>query len=756
MDLSQIISQLQTGTDELQKPFDSLRSRLMLLGDALHAYECAKAANRLDLFSDRVAGLKKEIDAFEWGAFGKIDDSLPRTAKSRFKQFRNSFRDVVTGISTIAASLEFLPTDGLAQHLSNLSSSLDAFEEEGKAASTGKRWIAAACSAVILFSGSVFLFFQYWLGDIEPDSFTLLFPVDPSGRSSVLTQEKHGLHSGDFDVPDRAAFMTEFTKFYFQHRNNFLDLNYEVLPPRKKPSSETNAPIPTAPASPAAPAPPPPEEKKASYSVIHTVHSDPVAHGDSEPQPQMSAWDMENERAYRWKILLQNTSLRSPQYISSVRETIELIKEHPFPWSELRYHPIIKSRVIKPQSMYAGTQPPEIELANEGLGPAINLGLEIGTMKGERIRNVTQFHFGGRRLGRVSVLNDQTWGFVYLRRTGKKNSAIWVLDDATPVYLKIDHLPAGTPNDDVEHEKPPCFPCYPFARSNKPFVKAKDQLLKRIQTKQELTSIVESIGGSIRTTLAYEDMKGEKKEIKQDLAVPDDILIFKWNDRLLRVDSPAGAAPTRGLWFALANAFSPLDPKKTDRDALTTVFDFDMSNLPQGGVVAQGTQFDANLSALGYIAIYTTARCIRTGTYKVTVHVNGTEKLKMNFSALNPELRLFPTPKQTPDPSSLRFGRRIEIHWYRQILGLDDESYEVEKLPKDDLLITPLDPVKGHDGTWGGWEFPFDPTVVAPLVDFVEPAPAAAPAANAPAPPAEAPRPAGDVPVPPQDKKPAT
>jgi len=749
MDFTQIIAQLQSDGNDLQKPFDGLRTRLRAIGVAILAYECARNTNRRDLFSDRVAAIKKEFDAIDWPFLGKIEELLPRKSNSRFKAFRQSFSDSMTRIGEISANLDFVPTDNIIIELRRLSADLDEFELEGARASKRKRWIVAGCSVAILVGGPMFLFAQYWLGGIEPDSFTLLFPADASGQHAVVSAHRHDFRSSRFEVPDRNAFMTDFTRFYFGHRNNFLDQNYEVLPPRKKPSDVSFRPPEAGPdATFTAPAPTPPGEHAPSPNPtqVNEAIGSAGATADSVNKKQVvvGAWQTQQERAYRWKLLLQNTSLRSPRYVSSVRETVELVEEVPFPWAELRYRPELKIRCAKPDTYFASTSPPVIEISNTGLGPAVDLTVKVNTLQGEQIRSASQFHFGGQRVGSIDILDDEKCGFVYLRKTSTNGSTEWVLDDATPAYMKLARLPDGTKDEDIEIEKSPSFPCSPYERIHRPFVRTEGQLLKKIRTRDELTGVVESIGRKLVTTITYEDLKGDKRQIAHEIAIPDNILIFKWNDKLFRPRkglSPAGAS---ALWLSLANAYQPLPLNKADRDALMVIHDFDLSNIGRGGKVMGETQFDVNLSALGHIAIYTTARCIRSGTYQVSVHVNEAEKIKLRLDVLNPELRQFPSPRsnkhglQAVDANSLRISRRAEIHWYRQKLGLDDESYEVTQLPKDDFRLLLLDNQDNPGLIWGEAENPFDPA--NPQLMSTPPSPPSAVGAastTAPAPPVE-------------------
>lgn len=765
MDITQFLGMFQRSSpDELRKIFEGFRNRMRVISTAVQAYESARLTGRKDVISERLSAIKKEIEIVEWASLGKISDTLPIKSRTRFIEFQREYESVIVSLGELTANLDFPAPNEIRMRLASLSPQLDEFEGKSTRSSSLRRWLIAGTSVCLLIAGPTFLFFQYWSGDIEPDSFTLLFPAAPYGRHSVIASSSFASEQHGISVPERDEFMMEFSRFYFGHPNNFLDQNYEHLSPRKIPSSEVQhlpgssngmpmaAPEPATEAARSAPvaAPPPPESaiSESGAAPASSENTLPKVAGDSPtsapPAPNhkgpsveknvtVDAQTMQRERAYRWKILLRNSSLRSPRYVSSVRETIELVKEEPFPWTELRFAPILKLRCTKGKML---VEPPYLEFLNEGLGPAIAMNWRVTANKDVSISEGTQFLLGGRRLGRIWLMDSRDWGFVHVQKGGAAQRDEVLLHEGTPAYQVVERLPAGVPASNIETEKSPCFPLPLSMRTEKPFIKFGEKYLKRIRTIKELNEISEVVS-KVHAELEYEDMKGDKRKITEDVRLPNEIRIFKWNEKLYRAPSCAAPAASAPLYFALANAFSPLPVKTTDRDALITNFDLDLSNLLPTARVTEATQFDANLAPLGHIAIFTTARCMRSGIYEITVDVNGDEEMKFRVRTLNPELRKFPSPQTNwLDSSQLELMRNMrwsEILWYRWRIGSEaEEDPSIIKL-KDVLNVYPLDNVEGSAWFNPRSESPFEPVTVPP----------AAPAKPAPVPPEEsAPKPA--------------
>lgn len=725
MDASPIFGLLQGGApDELSKLFELLRSRLRTMDTAIQEYEVASIGNRDDLLLERISVLKNELDIVEWAPLARISESLPAKLRARFNKFRSDYEMAIRQMGTVVSKLEFQNTQEIRATLQALSEQLNGFEQEAIRASSRRRWIVACASFVVSIAGVTFLFFQFLLGDIEPVSLTLLFPSAPYGGNSVTSNLKGNSQRHGIALPDRAEFMTDFTRFYFGHPNNFLDQNYEVLPPRKSPSailpsSSVKSPPDAAQGTPA------PPQALTPQGVTENPKPFPNSNSSLAEAKHMivqNVQEMRNDRSYRWKILLQNCSVRSPRYVSDVRETIELLEEEPFPWNELRHQPKIKVQV-KQEKQFGSI--PQFWISNEALGPAIDLNWHIATPTDELVSEGTQFHLGGRRSGMSQIAASDKWGFVRVAKGGKTaGSELLIVDD---IYQRIDQLPVGAKIS--------------TGTQAGEFIKFGDVIGRRIQTLSELTKVSGTVCNKIVIRLAFVDLAGVETSSRDSFAFTEGIYLYKKTDKII----PSGSAPAANFPFAfycaLANAHAPLEVNKTSREAITTQFEFDLLNLAPTRRVTDAVQIDANLSPLGHLCIFTTARCIKNGTYQIVVSVNGTEKMKVRVKTLNPELRMFPgriMESKSIDPAQLRQARMQEIGWYRTKIGRHELAYSKHVL-NDDLFVVSLDNLLEFSASDPRNESPFHPEASA-LAAPAEAAPAV-PSSESPVLPNEAPKP---------------
>lgn len=718
MTFTQIVGMVQPiSLDDVRKIFERLRNRINATMIAVRAFEDDRMSNRAERLPDRITAIAKTVENMEWASLGLVADFLPIQSRSQFADFRRVYTEAISQLSELSTCGDGPDTSAILEKLKSVQSQVDRFEADSVGVITFRRWAALAVAFVIVVAGPTFLFTQYWAGDIEPDSFTLQFP-NSDVPNSVVEASNLAQNQYAFSVPDRDAFMLNFSRFYFGHPNNFLDQYFEQLPPRKRPSSEISHSNYNSDPLAAVPAPAPPDEvthqsKDISTKPLRELDTTVANLGsaeDSETRKKsvthpIDSQTMRKEYSYRWKLLLKNTSLRSPRFVSSVRETIELVKEEKFPWSELRYAPKLK---LSAELKYGITSPPYLSIANEGLGPAIGVAWTVNAKEKLVVSAGTQFMITGRRIGEMPLI-DENWGYIRIRKGGG-NRGERVIDDFPSVYAIISQIPKDVPEADIESATNPCL----SVARDASYVRLGELNLKRVRLLSELVELTDvthqvHVGGS------YEDMKGDKHRITETLELPPDIRIFRWNDKLFKPALCAAPAAAANLFYALVNTYAPLPAKTPERDALVATFDLDLSNLIPGASVTESTQFDSNLAPLGHIVVFTTGRCIRSGVYEVRIDVNGKQEMKFRIRTLNPEIRKFPVRG--------RIERLIELHWFRAEIGSESYSAALSEM-KDSLSVSPLDDVPGSPWQINERESPFDPSGPRAGESAPEPAPA--------------------------------
>lgn len=768
MDIPQVLSLLdKTAADDRKAVFDVIRGQLRNLSSALKAYEFARSGGQLDAAKEHLAAVRKLLDSANWSPYLWVRRRIPNRRHQEFAIFQSNFAETVAQLEKLSHSPECPPAENAIQSLASIQIAFDGWEEQAVDAKERKRLLLTIASLVFVIATPTFIFFQYWSGEIEIESVSLLFPSDAYSRHSYFDATELSADRPVFDLPDRKAFMTEFTRFYFGHSNNFLEEHFEALPPGKpeKPKppfrspvspAPTAAPAPTPEAAPAPPPAPPTEPKaslqKSARAIFTSLQVPPVAlQVDPQmagPQPpfkakQFTPHGLQEHMPIRWKVQLMNKSLRTPKFVSEVRETIELIKETPFPWAELDASPNLTFRSIgkrKKTSSFRGKND-VLELINDGLGPAVGLEWEFKSSKGSIVNEGRHFFLSGKTIGMAPLVDGKEWISV---RVEKDSKEVHLLNEGCGIpILRLSKLPSGVGEDEIETSPENWLKNLGTASPLKRFRKIEGGgYEERITTAKRLSEVTEIESDKLAISLSFEDIKGDKQEIVKDVRLPEDVLLYLRNKNF--VGAPCAAAPAGSamadLYYAIANTLTPPDIEKTNRDILTAVFDFELSHLEPGRRVTKSQLFDAKLSPLGHVSVVTTARGIRTGTYQLSVDVCGEEKVKFEVNLVKPELREFPKSYDSSDVAKtsgrLLQERVFEISWYRDRIGRDG-YLDSRDFARNDLDIFVLGNYDRNVGEYLEWSFAYQGPQMAPGPNEAAPAAAAPAVKEVPVPPKE-------------------